>query len=137
MGISIEDFRAMEARLAKHNPPAPAPADAVADGEEAWLHEEIIAELRRRRWMFIHSRMDRKSTVQKGTPDFAIYPPGRAAFFVECKTKNGKLTEEQTVFKHCAEASDYKFFIIRSFAQFFEILTFLEAADRRTNPASP
>ena len=65
MGISIEDFRAMEARLATHNPPAPVPADAVADGQESKLHDEIVAWCNAQwpRWKILCARRDKKSTL--------------------------------------------------------------------------
>ena len=120
MSFSELDLQTMQTRLARNRRTVPAVAtlDAVPDGEEAKLHEQIIAELRALRWLYSHSRMDKRATVQPGTPDFTIFPPGGKAFFVECKTRTGKLTAEQTAFKHCAEASDYRFALVRSMAEF-------------------
>ena len=64
MGISIEDFRAMEARLANTIRPR-RPADAVADGQESKLHDEIVAWCNAQwpRWKILCARRDKKSTL--------------------------------------------------------------------------
>ena len=62
---------------------------------EADLHDEIIALCRRRGWYYVHSRMDRRSTIGVGTPDFAIALPGGKMVWLECKRRGGKATPAQ------------------------------------------
>jgi ferredoxin-thioredoxin reductase catalytic subunit len=59
------------------------------------LHDAIECYCRERGLLFIHPRMDRASTIQAGTPDFAIFMPGAKAVFLECKAKGGKTTTAQ------------------------------------------
>lgn len=40
--------------------------------DESKLHRQIIDECNRRGWLFIRSRMDRKTTTDKGVPDFIV-----------------------------------------------------------------
>jgi len=95
--------------------PVEKPADdAVPAGGEKNLHQQIEAELNNRRWLFIHSRMDMRTTVAKGVPDFQIYPPGAPAFFIEAKTRTGKLSPEQMAFKFVADLSGHTVYVCRS-----------------------
>lgn len=108
------------ADCAKHNarvalvPLEPPAADAVPAGEEWKLHDYIGQQLRQMRWLFIHSRMDKRTTTDKGVPDFQIYPPQSKAFFIECKTKTGKLSPEQMAFKTVADLLGHPYHLVRS-----------------------
>ena len=106
----------VDAFNAKHNKPpsAPTDTDAIAAGKEAELHQHIINELHRRRWLYIHSRMDRATTTAKGVPDFTIFKPGGDTLFLEAKTKTGKQSTEQRAFENAAKASGYQYSIVRS-----------------------
>src|SRR5213079_131545 len=68
-----------------------AAAESYAVRRERGLHDEIILECNRRGWLTIHSRMDRPSTVQVGSPDFVIIADNRRTFLVEAKSRSGKL----------------------------------------------
>lgn len=59
------------------------------------LHDDIIDLCRQQGWYYIHSRMDRRSTVQVGAPDFVIALPGGKTVWLECKRKGGKVTTSQ------------------------------------------
>ena len=120
------------ADVAKHNrkhgchmslAPAEKPADdAVPAGGEKALHIQIERELIRKRWLYIHSRMDMKTTTQKGVPDFQIYPPGAPAFFIEAKTRVGKLSPEQVAFKFVADLSGHTVHVCRSMREVKETI---------------
>jgi hypothetical protein len=66
--------------------------------------------------------MDKAATTAKGVPDFQIYPPNAKALFIECKTRLGKLTPEQAGFKLAAELSGYRYEVVRSMKDFFEVI---------------
>jgi len=90
---------------------------------ESELHKDIEAELKRRRWYFCNSRMDRKTTTQLGVPDFVIAAPDGVTFWIEAKRKNGKLSPEQTISRHCLLAHGHKYatvFTIKEFTDFID-----------------
>lgn len=95
------------------------------EGKESELHNQIEDELKRRRWLYIHSRTDKRTTTAKGVPDFAIFPQfsyRNRPFFVEVKTKTGKLTPEQRAFQVVAELLEYRFVVCRSFGEFLKAI---------------
>lgn len=98
---------------------APNPA---FDGPESDLHDLIAAELRRRRYYFVRSRMDKRSTNQVGTPDFIVAKPDGVTVWCEIKRKNGKLTPEQNVTRHVLLALGHKFCVCRSMDDFLEAI---------------
>ena len=92
--------------------------EAIPEGTEKNLHCKIECELKRRRWLFIHSRTDMKTTTAKGVPDFTVFPAdGFRSFFMEIKTAKGKLTQEQRVWQYCCEILGHSFFVVRSFTE--------------------
>ena len=121
--ITPEQFREMEARnetnrlkglaadiVKLHTP------DAVL--KESDLHDEIVAELIRRRWFFVHSRMDCRTTQQKGVPDFICASPGGKTYWLEIKRKGAKLTKEQNITRYCLLALGHKWAVVYSFQEF-------------------
>ena len=127
MGIpkTMAEVEAHNARVASKKSGAVAlkaqTANAAPDawaGKESELHQKIESELKRRRWLFIHSRTDRATTTAKGVPDFVIFPGQGKTIFVEVKTKTGKLRPEQRAWQYCAEILVYEFRIVRSFEEF-------------------
>ncbi len=107
----------------KHRPPQVEKVsdDAIAAGTEKDLHSQIESDLRGRRWLYVHSRTDQKTTTAKGVPDFICFPPNGKGFFVEVKTRVGKLTPEQQAFKFVAELSGYRYEIVRSFKEWLQV----------------
>ena len=104
-----------------------AAAQAAADPDssiknEAALHELIIVECRRRRWQFLHGAMSERTSRTLGEPDFIILADAGRVFFVECKTRTGKLSREQQAFKVGAEFNGHTIHIVRSFNDFLNIL---------------
>lgn len=95
-------------------------ADAVTDESE--LHDQIEAECRLRQWPYLHSRMDMPTTTNVGAPDFVIGLPTTPprTLWIECKTKTGKLTPQQTGFKVLIENARHEYYLVRSFAEFQE-----------------
>ena len=92
------------------------------DGPESALHELISAELRRRRWYFVTSRMDKRSTNQVGTPDFIVAKPDGVTIWAEIKRKGSKLTPEQNITRHVLLALGHKFCVCYSMDEFLEAI---------------
>lgn len=88
---------------------------------ERELHKLICNELLRRQIVFIHSRMDRKSTIGVSLPDFCFALSGHPVA-VECKTKSGELSPEQYVTMNRMIGNGWRYYVVRSFAEFAEIL---------------
>lgn len=97
-------------------------SDAPA-GRESILHNKIISWCNDQHPMvpYIHSRMDKPSTVGEGVPDFAVFCKGRAVL-VECKARDGKLSEAQRDWAHLAELQGCTVHVVRSFGEFLEVV---------------
>ena len=96
-------------------------------GQEAGLHREILEWCKSNHCPVIHSPMHRKSSQTPGSPDFTIVLKNGYVLFVECKTKVGKLSEEQTVWHHLANRNGKAVFIVRSMAEFLGVVRDLTA----------
>lgn len=100
MGISPLQYLLMQERLRvqrKVPPNAPKDDDAREVGHGG-LHDQIMAwcDAQWPRWRYIHSRTDKRSTVQVGSQDFTIFCPEARVLCVECKRPSGKRTPAQT-----------------------------------------
>lgn len=84
--VSLHNAKA--AKAARH-------LDSEPATDESKLHEQIIAECRRRGWYYVHSRMDRRTTTALGVVDFIIAADGGRTFWIEAKARNKKPTREQ------------------------------------------
>jgi hypothetical protein len=61
---------------------------------ERQIHDGFVKWLRFQRLSYVHHRMDRKSGIAEGWPDFTIVHCGRA-LPIEVKTLRGRLSEKQ------------------------------------------
>lgn len=95
MGISHADYLAMLTRTTKRDDK---PALGPSPDRESELHDQILDYCKGKGWLCIHSRMDRKSTQQKGVSDFIVVTP-ISPYFVEAKRRNQKLRPEQAAFR--------------------------------------
>lgn len=70
----------------------------VHDGEssmrERQIHDAFEVWLRERKIPFVHHRMDRRSGIAKGWPDYSVFWMGRAVM-IEVKTIKGRLSPDQ------------------------------------------
>lgn len=94
----------------------------AGDGPEDQLHADIIDECKRRRWQYFHSGMHKRTTINLGTPDFIVMADGGRTLYVECKTKDGKMTMEQLAVSVHAHALGHCVHVVRSFEEFLELL---------------
>lgn len=92
------------------------------DGQEGDIHDKIEEELHRRRWYYVHSRRDKKTTNQLGVTDFIIAKPDGVTLWVECKRKGAKLDVDQNIAKHCLLALGHRHFVVYSFEEFLEAI---------------
>lgn len=116
MRMTAVEFAAYEARRLRQ----PIVADGVSD--ESALHDAILGECQRRGWIAFHSRMDRPSTLMRGAPDFLILADGGAVILVECKTKTGKLSTEQSAVIAWARKLEHTVHVVRSLDEFLTLL---------------
>jgi hypothetical protein len=91
-------------------------------GPESGLHAKIIAECKRRGWMYVHCATDRPTTYAAGICDFIIYADNGRVLNVECKSATGKLSIEQLSFKTWLEKLGHTVHVVRSFREFLEIV---------------
>lgn len=130
MRISQADYQSILARQCKQ----PERTQSSFD-REAELHAQIIKECMKRGWPFIHNRMDRASTATEGAPDFVIlgvYSSRGSAldsctnspqvYFIEAKTKTGKLSIAQLGFQAQAEKFGHTVHVVRSLEEFLKVI---------------
>ena len=121
MPISSNEFAIMESRLrAKIGARRESPTNPV--DKESDLHDAIEMELCRRRWYYVHSRMDRASTQQKGVPDFIIAAADGKSYWIECKAKGKKQTPEQRAAALVLHMNGHRHAVVYSFAEFLEAI---------------
>ena len=111
-----------DALLARQSKPEMV-SDYASVDEESKLHDQILAECARRRWYVVHGRMDRRSTVGVGTPDFIIAADGGRIFWIEAKAKTTKVSTEQAAAHHWLIRLDHSTHIVRSFKAFLDIVS--------------
>ena len=117
MGISHADYLSMQARLTKKVPDIMAPAC----DDEGKLHDEILAECRKRGWLAFHGSMAHRARRTPGEPDVVLALPGRV-LFIELKKKGGKLSQEQLGVEAWLRKLGYQLHVVRSFEQFLSIV---------------
>lgn len=88
---------------------------------EKELQEQIKSYLDRKSIYYVWSRMDRKTTNAKGTPDFLICKEGRF-IGIECKTATGKQSEDQIKAQFQIEMSGGAYHLVRSYREFFSLM---------------
>ena len=97
------------------------------DDDERQLHVAIAAYCRRADLPFIHSRMDRPTSIACGAPDFVIAMPGGKTLWLECKTAKGKLTTEQNAWLHWLKGKGHEAHVVRSMRQFMDLMLEMKA----------
>lgn len=121
MSISVADYLAMLGRIEKGRKTRPS---AKGDsGEVGGIHAPILEWCRQQIPMpaIIHSRSDKRSSTNRGVPDFVILFRGNV-ILVEAKTRTGKLSLYQRDWKHLAEVNGFPVHIIRTFEEFLKLV---------------
>lgn len=119
MGFTEVDLQNMQARLARGQKSHVA---ADAEKKESDLHDKIVTYCKSRHWIVFHGSMAHKSMRTLGEPDFTILADQGRVFFVECKTKTGKLSIEQLGIQLAAKILGHTVHAVRSLREFTEIL---------------
>ena len=111
----------MQRRLMPKTRLPPAPEDAVES--EGGLHDDIRDWLHKQHPLpaYVHARMDKKTTTNKGVPDWIILYKNKL-FLIECKTRTGKRRPEQIAWALLAEMQGFPVHECRSMGEFFTIL---------------
>ena len=97
MGISTQDFERMRARMltgTKSLRPNDSRTSKAVEREND-LHDQIFEYCKLKDYLVIHSRTDRATTNEVGTPDFVIMRPYGVTILLECKAKGNKATTAQ------------------------------------------
>jgi hypothetical protein len=88
---------------------------------EKELHELVSGHLRSYGFPFVHARMDKKSTIAVGWPDFTVCVHGKFVCF-ELKTPRGTLSDEQIVYQQQIISGFGDYHVVRSFQEFLDAL---------------
>lgn len=91
---NIRKCMSKESRKAMKAPTAEEVSEKAARGEELELHKQLEAWCRIYDVQIVHSRTDRKSTIEAGWPDFTLLKDGYGCC-IECKAEGGKLSPDQ------------------------------------------
>lgn len=118
MGISTGDYMAMEARLRSKNISINAER---AEPVERDLHSKIKAECRTRGWICLTGSMAHRAMRTIGEPDFTIMADKGRVFFIEAKSKLGKLRPEQAALRVWAKKLGHEIHVIRDFTTFLQL----------------
>jgi hypothetical protein len=89
--------------------------------KESELHREILDHCRRMGWIALHGSMAQATARTIGEWDFTILADRCRVFFVECKKKDGKLSNEQLGMIAWAEKLGHSVAVVRSIKEFYEL----------------
>lgn len=128
MNLSTADYLAIQARMDESKRKKIAPtetAKSLLDSctKESDLHDQIRKHCNAQfpKWKYIHCRMDKRSTVDKGASDFTIFMPEGKVLSVEVKTKTGKLSTEQHAWALEMKLLNHVVHVVRSMEEFLNI----------------
>jgi hypothetical protein len=104
-------------------PSTPCPCAAKDSPTEKELQAHIANLLNQRCIFHLRSRMDKKTTLPCGMPDFFIFLPSGRFLAVECKVEGGRLSDDQKrVFDRFWAYTGHVVHIVWTFQQFVELL---------------
>jgi hypothetical protein len=116
-------LKSYEARMATVKPGFKGSLDEdLRVSKESLLHEEILAECRRRQWIAFHGSMAHKTFRTEGEPDFVILADGGKMFLVEAKTATGKLSPAQLGIHAWAKKLGHEVHVVRSISEFLNLI---------------
>lgn len=110
-------WREYYAHQARQNREAMAHVGPAAE-RESDLHDQILDECQRRGWYVVHARMDMRSTIAVGAPDFCVAIPNGRTVWVECKTRTGKLTKDQQAAHAWLKKLGHSVCVVRNIREF-------------------
>lgn len=96
---------------------------SISDTSEKELQNQIENYCRLHGWITFRSRMDKKTNRRVGEFDFHCLLPGARVVFVECKSRTGALTEDQTkLFGQMAQLG-HRVHVVRALEDFISIIS--------------
>ncbi|HZV35510.1 MAG TPA: hypothetical protein VFB72_13130 [Verrucomicrobiae bacterium] len=122
MPITPQQFQDMQARVNRN--PLREPEVKSPPATERILHDRIMefCDSQWPRWKFIHARMDMRSTIAVGAPDFTIFVPGGKVVCVECKRKGQKPTVQQSAWRMEMNKLGHDIKLITSMDEFMDVV---------------
>lgn len=123
MGISPYEYEKLIARMGDKSTHSLSAGEPIAAGQEIKLHNDIkeYCQTQWPPWVFIYNDPTKRTHASEGAPDFVIYSAW-GVLSIECKTKEGKLSDSQVVFHHLAGNCGHKIPIVRSMDDFRAIV---------------
>lgn len=118
--ISQSDYVSMLARTQPKRKPAISIAPSAKN--EGGIHNDILAECKRRGWIALHGRMDTATGRTLGEWDLTVLADGGRVFFVEIKTATGKLRPEQAGMIAWAAKLGHSVHVVRSLEEFLSVV---------------
>lgn len=91
--------------------------------DESELHNQIIDYCNSKGWGYLHGSMAARTHRTLGEPDFVILAHGSQLRLVECKSKNGKLSNYQQAFIAQAKRNGHVVHVVRSVEEFTVLFT--------------
>ena len=121
--MTPEQYVAFQRRTAKFVQRFEDQTQAAHEVGRGGLHEQIIRHCQSQfpPWKFKHERTDKRTRSEEGSPDFVIALPGGRTIWIECKSKDAKLTTEQRAWKIQMNMLDHELHEIRSMEEFLRI----------------
>jgi len=124
--MTSAEYRMLEARVAANA--LDRTLAALPGGEpvelEKGLHFEIMkyCDAPERRWYYVHSRMDKRSTTRLGTPDFVIALPTGRTLWIEAKARREKPSEEQLCTLAVLRKLGHEAVVVYNMADFLKVV---------------
>lgn len=94
------------------------PEHKTSEQREKDLHEQILAECKRRGWIALHGSMAHSTFRTEGEWDFTILADNGRMLMVECKTRTGKLSPAQSALHAWAAKLGHRVHVVRSLVDF-------------------
>jgi hypothetical protein len=119
MRMTSAEYEAYLARQTARHAPPQASEGVTAERD---LHDAIGAACRLRNWIYFHGNMATRTHRTVGEPDFTVLADNGRVFFIEAKTRSGKLTLEQLALHKWAEKLGHVIHTVRTMKEFYQII---------------
>lgn len=98
------------------------PKTVAMEGKESDLHDKIAEFCKQNGWICLHGSMAHRAMRTLGEPDFTILADSGRVFFIEAKSKTGKLRPEQLGMRLMAEKLGHTIHVVRSMDEFERVV---------------
>ena len=118
--LTQSEYEAYLARTTRQRPCTSLSGGGCKD--EAELHSQILAHCRSQGWIALHGSMAHATNRTVGEPDFTILADNGRVFWIECKSKTGKVKPEQLALHTWMSRLGHTCHVIRSLEDFSEVV---------------